>query len=106
MTKVKIEPGICKFTTTVTADSEDGQEVKIRVSSGCKAVMQMMVALGDTFDAYELCLVKPGRGPLFDYASQNFPVHVGCPVIAGITKCAEAECGLALKCNASIEFVD
>ena len=106
MTKVIIEPGICGFTATVTAESEDQEEVTLQVSSGCKAIQGMMAALGNTFDAYELCLAKPGANPLYEYASENFPVHAACPVIAGITKCAEAECHLALKRNVSITFQD
>jgi hypothetical protein len=106
MTKVIINPGICKLKTKVTAESDDNTEVKIQVATNCQAVKDMMKELGDTFDAYELCLVKPGKGPLYEYASEHFPVHVGCPVIAGIIKCAEVECGLALKCDADIVFID
>lgn len=81
-------------------------EVKIHIASGCKAVQEIIAALGDTFDAYELCLGKPGTGPLYEYTSEHFPSHAGCPVIAGITKCVEAECSLALKRDASIRFLD
>ena len=63
MTKVMINPGICGFVTSVTAESEDQMEVKIQVKSGCKSVKQMFDDLGDTFDAYEVCLRKPGEGP-------------------------------------------
>ena len=62
--------------------------------------------LGDEFDAYELCLQKPGAGPLYEYAQEHFPVHVSCPALNGIIKCVEVECHLALKKNASIEFID
>lgn len=106
MTKVKIEPGVCGFTTMVTADSDDQMEVHVRVSSGCGAVQQMMEELGDTFDAYALCLTRPGSGPLYDYALAHFPVHAACPVLAGITKCVEAECRLALRQDAAITFVE
>jgi len=106
MTRVNINPGVCGFQTQVRAESEDHQEVKVRVMSGCKAVQEMMAALGDTFDAYELCLAKPGTGPLYEYAAEHFPAHAGCPVLAGITKCAEAECRLALKRDAAITFVE
>lgn len=106
MTKVVIEPGICKLRAVVTARSDDDQEVRLEVATDCKAVRDMMAALGGTFDAYELCLVRPGKGPLYEYAGAHFPVHVSCPVIAGIVKCAEAECHLALKCDASIRFAD
>ena len=105
MTKVKIYAGICGFMTKVTAETS-GDDVKLTIVSGCPAVQKMAKEIGDTFDPYELCLVKPGEGPLFEYASKNFPVHVACPVIAGITKCAEAECNLALKKDASITFIE
>ncbi len=106
MTTVCIDPGVCGFQAKVTARSEDQQEVTLQVLSGCKAVQEMMDALGNTFDAYELCLGKPGTGPLYEYAAEHFPGHASCPVLAGITKCVEAECGLALKRNASIQFVE
>ena len=41
-----------------------------------------------------------------EYAQEHFPVHVACPIFAGIIKCMEAECHLALKKNSTIEFVD
>jgi len=106
MTKVEIDPGICGLTAIVTAHSEDGDEVTISIDSACKGVGGIIDALGDTFDPYELCFAKPGANPLYDYAEENFPSHGGCPVIAGIVKCVEAECGLALKKDASIKFVD
>ena len=45
MTKVKIEPGICGFTTTVrcTADEDDDTELTVRVATGCESVKKMMV---------------------------------------------------------------
>lgn len=104
MTTVKIHPGICGFVTKVQAQSEDQSEVKIKVATGCEAVKNMMKQVGDTFDAYELCLVKPGEGELYGFAAENFPVHAGCPVIAGMIKCAEVECGLALKKDVEIKF--
>ena len=106
MTKVRVEPGVCGFTTRVTAQAsgDDEQEVTLHVESGCQAVQGMMAALGDTFDAYELCLTRPGTGPLYEYAAAHFPVHAACPVIAGITKAAEAECRLALRRDAGIFF--
>jgi hypothetical protein len=104
MTGVKINPGVCGFSTRVRAESEDQMEVRVSVHSGCPSIKAMMQELGDTFDAYELCLTKPGEGPLFEYARAHFPVHAACPVIAGIIKCAEAECRLALPRYCSIVF--
>ena len=68
MTKVKIEPGICGFTTSVTAtvDPDEDTELTVKVATGCPSIRGMMEALGETFDAYEVCLQKPGAGPFYD----------------------------------------
>ena len=106
MTKVRIDPGICGLITKVEARAEDETAVKVKIVSACKSIREMAAALGEDFDAYDLCLRKPGTGPLYDYAGEHFPVHVSCPALNGIIKCVEAECRLALKKNASIEFID
>ncbi len=109
MTKVVIEPGVCGFLTKVTAESVDMEDqvgVKIQVESGCESVQNMMKELGEEFDAYELCLQRPGVGPMFDYAKEHFPVHVSCPILNGIIKCVEAECNLALKKDTYIRYED
>lgn len=104
MTKLTINPGVCGFMTKVEALSEDQMEVNLKVRSGCKSVNKMMKDLGDSFDAYELCLSKPGENTLYKYASKNFPVHAACPIISGIIKCVEVECKLALPRNVEIKF--
>lgn len=106
MKKVVIDAGVCGFKTTVSTESEDGQEAVVTVQSDCEHISKMMDTLGDTFDAFALCLTRPGTGVLYEYAAGNFPAHAACPVIAGITKCVEAECGLALPRDASITFVE
>lgn len=105
MKKVKIDPGVCGFITSIQAvgDPEEGT-VTLKVASGCASIRTLMEQAGDTFDAYELCLTRPGAGPLYERAADFFPVHASCPVLAGILKCAEAEAGLALPRNASITF--
>jgi len=106
MTKLIINPGVCGFTASVTAHSDDQIDVTLQVDTACPAVHAMMDALGDTFDAFELCLTQPGTNLLYQYAARHFPGHGSCPVIAGITKCVEAECRLALKRNVTFTFVE
>ncbi|MEG2361187.1 MAG: hypothetical protein RSB97_05105, partial [Christensenella sp.] len=101
MTKVTIDPGVCGFITSVEAHSDDQMNVAVTVKSGCESVRAMMQTLGDSFDAYDICLKKPGVGAFFEYASENFPVHAACPIISGIIKCMEVECRLALKKDSS-----
>lgn len=106
MTKVKIDPGACGFVTSAEAISEDGLNVAIAVRSGCEAVTKMFDELGGSFDSYEICLAKPGGGPLYEYASAKFPGHCCCPVISGVIKAAEVECKLAVKKDVAITFED
>ena len=107
MKKLLIDPGVCGFRTLVTAVyDEEEDEVTLRVDSGCQHVREMMDALGDTFDSFALCLSRPGKNELYQFTAEHFPPHAACPVLAGIVKCAEAECGLALPRDASITFQD
>jgi len=106
MVKAVIDPGVCGFITKVEAVSEDGMEVKVKVRSGCKSVMGMIEAYDGTFNSFEVCLVRPGKGPLYEYASENFPYHCACSTISGITKAIEVECKLALPRDASFKFVE
>lgn len=105
-TKVVIEPGICKLGTSVVATMVDEDTVKIEVKSACEPIENMIKELGDTYDTFETCLVKPGEGPFYEYAKKNFPVHVSCPAINGILKAMEVEGKLALPLDAEIRFVD
>ena len=107
MTKIKVHPGPCGFNAIIAADTiEEDEEIEVSVNTGCKAVQGMMEALGNRYDAYEVCLCKPGQDKFHSYASQHFPVHAGCPVIISILKCIEAEAGLALKSDVTISFTD
>lgn len=104
MTTVEIKPGVCGLVTEVTAQSEDQMDVTLTVKSGCASVKKMFEELGDTFDAFEICLKKPGENEFYEYAAKNFPGHAACPTIAGIIKCMEVECKLALPRDVEIHF--
>lgn len=106
MKKVTINPGVCGLITHVEAESEDGMDVVVRIKSDCPSVQKMFAELGDTFDAFEVCLCRPGKNEFYEYAGKHFPGHAACPVCAGITKCIEAECKLALPRPAEIIFED
>ena len=106
MTKVKICAGICGMVTNVTAEADDGYDLKLHIDSTCPSVQKMFEELGDEFSAFEEVMIKPGCGSFYKYASEHFPAHGGCPTISGIIKCMEAECGLALKAPVSIEFIE
>lgn len=104
MTTVEINPGACGLITEVTAESEDQMDVIVKVKSGCPNIQKMFEELGDTFDAFDVCLKRPGENEFYEYALRNFPGHAACPTIAGIIKCVEAECRLALPKDVEIRF--
>lgn len=104
MKKATVNPGVCGFIAHVEAESEDGMTVKLKVQTGCPSFTKMFEDLGDTFDSFELCLTRPGTGPLFEYAQENFPIHNGCAMFSGILKVVEAECNLALPRDTSLTF--
>ena len=104
MKKVRVLPGVCGLESVITVESEDGMEANVTVESACPAVRKMAEALEQPLSAYEICFLKPGQGPVYAAAEQL--AHAGCPVPAAVIKAVEAECGLALAKNASIEFVE
>jgi hypothetical protein len=105
MHKVKIHPGICGLITDVTAELIEDDMVKVIIKSDCQAIDKINSILGDQFDAFEVCLVRPGEDPFTQYAQEHFPPHASCPTISGIIKCIEAEAGLALPKDVQINFI-
>lgn len=107
MTHVEIEPGICGLTADIVAEAGDNMDVTVTIKTGCKTINDMFAELGDTFDIFEVLGLRPGTRPLFEIAREGYPaIHAACPTLAGITKCIEAEAGMALPKDASIRFVD
>ena len=104
MTKVTINPGVCGLVTSLEVSQNDEGKITVQAETQCENVRKMISSLGESFDGYRLCSNKPGSGPLYEFASKNFPAHSGCISISGVHKAVEAECGLALRRNASITF--
>jgi len=111
MARSKIYAGICGFTTEVEAESEDGQHVKLRVTSTCPDVVRISKALGsEVFDAFQE--IGPCKQPGSLYETRIMRIcgalpHVACVVPPGICKAIEVAAGLALPRDASIRvFAD
>ena len=105
MTKVQINPGICGMVASVEAVSDDQQMVNLKIKSGCPGIRMLAERLEEEVDAYEVCFGKPGSGEIYELAQETCPSHASCPVIAGILKCIEVDCKLALPQNAEIKFM-
>ena len=107
MARVKIYAGICGFTTTVNATSEDKQHVTLRVESECPDVIHISKQLnGETFDSF--VEIGPCKQPGNMYETRLMRIcgelpHVACPVPPGICKAVEVAAGLALPRDAHIK---
>ncbi|MDO5410100.1 MAG: hypothetical protein Q4F21_06545 [Lachnospiraceae bacterium] len=102
MKTLRVMPGVCGLETVLTAESEDGMEVTIKASSKCGAVCKLIESLEQPLDAYEVCFVKPGEGPVYEAACCLS--HGACPIPSAVIKCIEAECKLALPADVTMKF--
>jgi hypothetical protein len=101
MKKVTINPGICGFTVTVTAEKDKGKKVRISLETECEMVMHMLedISVLDMQAAFAGHL----NNPVYRSAAMHLQ-HAACPVPAGILKVVEVELGLCLPKDAVITF--
>lgn len=110
MTKTLIKAGPCRFETAVTAEKAGKRQVKITLDTQCPNIKKMfdgwVAEKGDSFDAFKICMSRPGQDELHAYAASHLPPHAACPVLAGIIRTMEAEAGLCVKESMSVIFLD
>ena len=102
MAKVCIHAGICGFTTTVKATSEDKQHAQLEILSDCPNFNQLKKELTQA-DAFAECFGKPGEGQVHQ-AFRKYCPHGACPVSYGVIKAIEIACGLALPKDVRMEI--
>lgn len=104
MAKARIDAGVCGFVTDVQAVTDDGQNVRLEISSTCPHVTAAASELTGV-DAYSEIFTSPAQTRTYEVLSQHLP-HVACPVYTGVLKTIEAAANLALPRSSSITFVD
>ena len=103
MVKAMIKAGVCGFTTTVTAESEDMQNVSFKIESDCETIRKLAADF-PTVDGYQ----EVGAG--FDgevhraVRSTLRGCCSGCVVPCGIFKSMQVAAGLALPAPVSIDI--
>ncbi len=100
MTKVKVNPGVCGLKTTIDIDTEDMQEVTVKLESDCPYIMQMQNDIVE-LDGFSEVFAKFGDSKVFE-AANKYCKHAACPVPTAIIKGIEKACGLALAKNVEI----
>ena len=103
MTVVRVDSGVCGFTSTITVcRTEDRNLLSVSLDSDCEMVRDMSaeVPVLKKMDAFVGFL----SNPVYQAAARHLK-HVACPVPSGILKALEAEAGLCVPRDAKILFV-
>jgi hypothetical protein len=102
VTKVKIYPGICKFTTVAQVEKQPTGELKIDIFSACPN----LTAFKDAVKSVKMMeAINLPKANAILKAGQTIP-HSCCPIPVGVIKACEVEIKFALKSEVKIEFMD
>ena len=101
MVKSEISSGICCFSTQVEA-SMDGQHCTLNITSDCQSIQHLAKELTRVDPIQEIAFRDPM--PLTYQMAVKHCAHAACPVPVGIIKAVEAEAGLALPADVSINL--
>jgi hypothetical protein len=102
MSKARIEPGVCGFSTTVNVIKVDKRRCTIQIQSECPHIQQLAAALSEVDPFQEISF--RGEGPRTLSLGAQYCQHPACPVPVGIIKAIEVEAGLALPRDVEIKL--
>ena len=98
-----VNAGVCGFTTTITAASDDGETVSFEVASDCPSIKALAEAVPEV-DAFAE-LSAGYEGELWKTALSGLTkCCVGCVVPVALYKAMQVAAGLALPADASLHF--
>jgi len=99
---VSVEPGICGFSCTVTAQRSDKRMVSV-VFSGCDCKqVQRLAALLTRMSLKEI-FMPVTRNPAY-VAAEKAGCHASCVIPSAVLKAVEVALGMALPKAANIHF--
>jgi hypothetical protein len=102
MARVKVEAGACGLTVIVEAHRIDSQTVRVRIHSQCKQLTAMNPDLEEVHWRRDV-FCRMTDSVVYKSAAKHIS-HTACPVPSAILKAIEAEVGLALAKDVSIQF--
>ena len=103
---VVVDAGICGFQTRIHADSEDGQAVAFRISSGCEKVRAFgnaLIAKGPVDGYAEIGAGKDGVVLTTSHGVLK-GCCAGCAVHAGAFKAMQVAAGVALPQDVTLKI--
>jgi len=103
LVRTTINAGICGFTTTVLAQSEDMQNVTLSIESDCENISRLAQELSDV-DGYKEIGAGFDGVILRTVRKSVKGCCAGCVVPCGIFKSMQVAAGLALPAPCSIDI--
>lgn len=102
VTKVRIDPGICRFTALVNVEKKSSKEFEISITSECPnlEVFREVIKNVNISDAIN----RPKTNFILQKAAELLP-HSDCPLAVGIIKACMVEIRFALKRDVKVEFI-
>jgi hypothetical protein len=102
MAKVNVDAGICGFSTTITATSEEMGKVELEFESECPNIQKVSK---DSFsiNVFNVLSQKPHETEIYKALSEHLP-HTTCPLYSAFFKAAEVEAGMALPKDVQIKI--
>lgn len=102
MIVVEVNPGICGLSSTIRAWSEDGQNVRLRITSQCANIQALAEEL-EQVDGFAELYGRQDVPPLYRRMHAHCK-HVACPIPVAVFKGIEAALGVALPKDAEIRM--
>lgn len=102
MAKVKVNAGICGFTTVISVESKDKQTAFIDLKTQCPSLKPLEDELKEV-DGFRECFGKLCDSKVY-LTTAKYCKHPACPVTCAIIKGIEVACGLALPKDVEINI--
>jgi len=102
MARVHVTPGVCGFSTRITAQADAAYNVALEIESDCKLVSVLAATLTQVSAFEEVS--PPLTGTATYRAAAEHKLHCACPVPSAIIKAVEVAAGLALPADIHMEI--
>ena len=101
----QIDPGVCGFTTVVTAATEDGRHVTFEFETGCELIEEFERRIGEISPVDALQTLSPQENPVLSRARELLQATgccEACVVPVGAVKAMYVVANLALARDVSL----
>jgi len=101
MIRATVDPGVCRFATTIEVTKINRRKVTVEITSECQNLDKFRESLRE-ISGFEP--MTPRAESEIHGAAAECKLHPACPVPVALMKAVEIEMGLALSRNVSITF--